>query len=610
MTRGTPDAPTREAIAASWERCERQHKLARDAAHPILRLQTSEIAPRLAHITERTGGRQGFFRQLAAVTGDGKRCLVVTDAEGVLVRLESADPDRTAEEWNGIALGSCWDERIAGTNGVSMALRTGRAITIRGADHFYARLKPFACTGAPILDADGALVGSVNLVTYDLGAAAEHHFARQFLETAADRIQRRLFEQHFAQSMLISVSAGAEGQPLSGTGLIAVDEAGIILGATAAVARIAGDRARGPLTGQAFQAVFDLESDALAKVPERVLSMPMARGAMMTFSAVLPQRDGAVSRGPRPAAAPRRRRLPPSLRDLAVGCKLMAARCAEAEMLFRAGVPFLIDGETGTGKSALIAALAGAAPVLKLDCATMGDTSADTDILRAVLSQARVLALLPRSAQERVSVLLDNIAEMPREAQAELRRQLDELEAERGGAEGAPLRVVGLSRRPLADAVAEGLFRDDLYYLLAGAQVSLPPLRARRQPEVLAQVLATKLAGRRIDLSDEAAALIRAHLFPGNLRELRAALARALLSASGDRLTPVDFGPTSIVAGGAVAAAAATDPAPMLSYDEPTRIRDALTSSGWNVSEAARRLGMSRATINRKIKRHGLSRPS
>jgi transcriptional regulator of acetoin/glycerol metabolism len=157
------DALTREEIAASWARCEGQHRLARDAARPILRLQASEIAPRLEQITERTGGRQGFFRQLASVTGDGKRCLVVTDAEGVLVRLETAGMGKRAEDWNGIALGSCWDERVAGTNGVSMALRAGRAVTVGGADHFYARLKPFACTGAPILDAEGALVGTVSL---------------------------------------------------------------------------------------------------------------------------------------------------------------------------------------------------------------------------------------------------------------------------------------------------------------------------------------------------------------------------------------------------------------------------------------------------------------
>ncbi len=246
--------------------------------------------------------------------------------------------------------------------------------------------------------------------------------------------------------------------------------------------------------------------------------------------------------------------------------------------------------------------------MLKVDCATMGSTPEDQDVLRPILSQARVLSLLSDTSEGAVTVLLDNLSEMPSEAQAELRRFLDELEAERS--EGAPrLRVVGLSRQPLLDAVAERRFRDDLYYLLAGARISLPPLRAREQPEVLAQVLATKLAGRRIDLSAEAAALIRAHPFPGNLRELRTALECALMTAAGDCLTPVDLHPTSIARDAALTAAPAAQ-VPRLSYDEATMIRDALTSSRWNVSEAARRLGVSRATINRKIKLHGLTRPS
>ncbi|MCP1167699.1 sigma-54-dependent transcriptional regulator family protein [Limimaricola litoreus] len=418
MTAGTTDLRRREEIAASWERCERQHKLTRDAARPILLLQASEIAPRLKRIVERTGGRQGFFRQLASVAGDGKRCLVVTDAEGVLVRLETAGRDRDAEDWNGIALGSCWDERIAGTNGVSMALRAGRAYTVGGADHFYARLRAFACTGAPIFDAEGALVGSVNLVTFDRGSATDHHLARQFLETAAERIQRRLFEQRFADSLLVAVSSGAHGRPLSGGGLVAVDEAGIILGATTAVDRIVGDCAPRGLKGQPFQAVFDLESEALATVPERVLSMPIAKGAMLNLSALLPGRANRVRRPIPPATAPQRRRLSLSLRQLATGCKVMAACCAEAEMLFRTGVPFLIDGETGTGKSALIAALVGNAPLLKVDCDTLNGAETGIEALQSLLSQARVLSLLAEAAQAPATVVFDNIVEMPPKTQS------------------------------------------------------------------------------------------------------------------------------------------------------------------------------------------------
>lgn len=77
-----------DAIAASWERCARQYKLRQDSGRPIPRLQSSEVAPRLEQIVESTGGRQGFFRHLASVAGEIGHCLVVTDADGVSVRIE------------------------------------------------------------------------------------------------------------------------------------------------------------------------------------------------------------------------------------------------------------------------------------------------------------------------------------------------------------------------------------------------------------------------------------------------------------------------------------------------------------------------------------------
>ena len=612
MAGRVPDIRFQDDIAASWERCARQHRLARDSARPIMRLQTSEIAPRLEQIVERTGGRQGFFRQIATVVRDGGRCLVITDADGVLVRLEAAEDGDGARDWNGIALGSCWDERIAGTNGVSMALRTKRVFTISGADHFYSGLRSFACTGAPIFDAEGAVVGTVNLVAFDHDKRTDHLFARQFLETATHRIQRRLFEQRFADQMLVSVSPDGPGGLLSGDGLIAVDEAGIILGATQAAGKLLGGDAPCDLTGQPFEVVFDMESRALAKAPDRVLSMPMPRGPAVTLSARLP---GAV-RPARPAAASpghpvRRRRLPPSLRQLATGSKTMAAACAQAEMIYAMGTPFLIEGETGAGKSALVAALAGQDPIIKVDCASMVGAQADVEALRAALSQARVFAMAPGAGRARPTVAFDNVDEMPARVQAELRGLMEDLEADRplcaADGRGHP-RIVSLSRRSLGRAVAEGRFRDDLFYMIGAARVGLPPLRDREQPEVLARVLATRIADRPIAFSDEAAALIRAHPFPGNVRELQGALERALMTASGGRITPVDLLATSIA--GAGAAPAPTAPAPRLTYDERTLIQDALASCGWNVSEAARRLNMGRATINRKIRRHGLIRPA
>lgn len=618
MIEGTKASVYKQTIAASWERCERKHNLLRDAARPILRLQSSEIAPRLEQIVERTGGRQGIIRHLASVAGEVGHCLVVTDAEGVLVRLETGAGQNGVETWNGITLGSCWDERIAGTNGVTMALQTGQAFTVRGADHYYAKLRQFACTGVPVLDAEGAMVGAVNLVSIDRGNRADYLFGQQLLATAARRIQRNLFEKHFADAMLVTLSRAGPDNVLSDDALIAVDEAGIILGATSSVEPLIGDTLPRTLKGQAFEAIFDVESQSLAHVPDRVLSMPMPKGPALTLKVRLP----GVAKQQRAALAmpQRQKRLPPSLRQLATGSTSMAAACKQAARIFDARSPLLLEGETGTGKSALIAALLEAedadAPVFRIDCATFGETESDREHLQFILEQARVLATMSDDHRRAATLVFDNVDEMPKTAQAELRRYLDELEdglqlLDNACAAGMP-RILATSKTPLGSAVHDGQFRDDLYYLLTKARVILPPLRSREHPALLAQVLAARIAGRTIDFSEEAIAAILAHGFPGNVRELRSALERALMTARSDRITPVELQDTSILQGGlcAVPVDRASGTAPKLVYDERTLILDALTSCRWNVSEAARKLGMGRATINRKMKAQGISRPT
>lgn len=608
------------AIAASWDRCARQYKLRRDAGNPIMRLQSSEIAPRLEQIVERTGGRQGHFRQLASAAGEVGHCLVVTDADGVLVRLETGRSESSTGEWNGIALGSCWDERIAGTNGVSMALRTGQAVTVRGVDHYYTQLRQFACTGIPVLDAHGKTIGAINLVSLDRGNRADYLFGQHLIAAAAQRIQRGLFETEFADAMLVSISATGSRPVFASDALIAVDDAGVILGATSAVRALVGDRLPTGLKGKAFDAIFDIDGDALARVPERVLSIPGVHGSALSLSVRMP----GVARHQFATAAiagkaERPRRLAPSLRQLAIGSQSMAAACKQAEAMFRNGASLVVEGETGTGKSALVDALLAVqgadAPVLRIDCASLGEAKAERKRFRSILEQMRMLAARPDD-RARATLVLDNVGEMPRTAQADLRLYLDEIENGNNMPAGTPAakppRIVSTTKAPLAKAVRDGRFRDDLYYLLTAAEIALPPLRAREHPEVLAQVLASRIADRMVEISAEATEVIRAYPFPGNVREMRSALERAVLTAEGGRITPVDLRLTPFTTGRPAARSRRTGAGANLrpAYDERTLLLDALSGSRWNVSEAARRLGIGRATINRKIKLHGLVRPS
>ncbi|CAD0187200.1 Acetoin catabolism regulatory protein [Ruegeria sp. THAF57] len=613
--KATPDA----AIKASWERCKDQFNLTPSTSRPILRLRSAEVAPRLEEFTERSGGRLGIISELSNIAANAGHCLVVTDQDGVLVRLEGIGQDQTEFEHNGIALGSCWDERIAGTNGVSMALAQGAAFTVSGQDHFFTSLRHFACTALPLFDAENTALGAISLSMVDRRNTADYLFATQLLGAAADRIQRALFERRFAESMIVSVASSNQRDLLKRDELVAVNEAGVILGSTASAHLLAGQSEPGQLKGKAFELMFGTEAQSLEAVPGRVLSVPRGNHPALRVSARAPQGKTDTTTGWRrpadaPALRPKRQRMASSLRQLILGSEKMEVQCTRALTLYRRALPFVIEGESGTGKSSLIRALqttqaAKAARILTIDCAALDDGDDDRAFFQTLLEQARVSGVLGVGDRGHVVLVLENVDEMPDYAQAGSRSLMAEIE-ERHLQPDDPrsLRVIATSRRSLRDAVARGAFRDDLYYLLATSTIRLPSLREREKPGLLAQTIASDLSESGAEITDEALSLITQCDWPGNLRELRNALQQALINGDGRRISALDLRETVRPRDPAPDSGAPTSP--RIAYDERTMILDALTGTRWNIAQAARNLGMGRATIHRKMKKFGITRPT
>lgn len=616
MTGISPRPETEAALGASWERCERTYKLARDTARPILRMQSTEVAPRLEEMIERTGGRNGIFRQLSGIAAETGACMVLTDTDGVLVRLEGPEQGRVIFEQNGIAFGSCWDERVAGTNGVSMALSEGKAFTVRGQDHYFALLQPFSCTAVPLFDAENRIIGAVNFSMLDRGNKADYLFARQLLGTAADRVQRLLFERRFKDSMILGVAPHASRDLMQHDELVAVNEDGIILGSTARAHLLADADNPAQLKGKAFETIFGADAAILDKVPERVVSVRRDGGSSLQITARNHQLGVGAQPGWRPARTadapkPLRRRLGLSLQRLSQGSDQMATLCSRAQACFRRALPFVIDGASGTGKSSLVAALVegerlNATQVMTIDCASLDDTAEDRAYFQTLVHQARVAGALCADILGPVTLVFENIDEMPMFAQAGLRSVLEEFDPI-PASDSVP-RIIATSRRSLIDAVEHGEFRDDLYFLLARTVISLPPLTARERLDRLATDLAASLAGVDVEIAPEAMERLCAHHWPGNARELRNVLQQALIAGDGRRISRVDLnGLIQFVAPPQTKA-----PCARIShngYDEATMITDALAGARWNVSQAARALGMGRATIHRKMKQHGITRP-
>lgn len=615
--------PFDETIKASWERCERQYGLVRATANPVLRLQASEIAPRHDELIDRSGGRLGVFSELSKLGKDAGHCLVVTDSDGIVVRFESPSATREAFETNGIGLGSCWDERIAGTNGVSVAMGAGDAVTVRGTQHYHTSLTAFACTAVPLLDADNKTIGAVSLSAFDRGSPSDYLIAKKLLLSAMGRIQSKLFEAKYKDYTIVTITSAGPGDLLRREGLVAVDDQGIILSSTVWANVLAGLPTDTNLSGQQFEGVFGTASDTFKSVPPRMASVGADQRSELNYAVRKPSADARYTRGwQRPSPPDQRRETGHLSSDLSCGSHNMAKACARVEAYIKRATPVLIEGESGTGKSALVGAISrglglGREQIVTVDCASIWDTQADRDYVQNLYSQARVVDAFGPEGQDITVLVLDNIGELPAFAQSGLRKLVEEFERT-----AAPLdmqhaqpglRIVAISRESLFEAVQEGRFREDLYYLLAGAVVELPPLREREGLRELAQRVGSQLAGANVQITEEAHEMLAAYDWPGNVRELRNALQQALLEGNGTRISLLDLQPSlRRIARHTERQQSTHSSAQALKlpiYDERQMVLDALTGTNWNVSKAARVLGIGRATINRKIKQHGLSRP-
>ncbi|MBU6259872.1 MAG: sigma 54-interacting transcriptional regulator, partial [Burkholderiales bacterium] len=278
-----------------------------------------------------------------------------------------------------------------------------------------------------------------------------------------------------------------------------------------------------------------------------------------------------------------------------------ALRLAQAAA--RMGVPILICGETGSGKEMLARRIhAGSGrpgAYVPVNCGALPPELFEAELFGYVggsfTGARREGSAGLIAAADGGTLLLDEVGELPLPLQAALLRFLDDALVRPVGGTAArrvDVQLLAATHVDLDAEVAARSFRSDLLYRLDTVRVSLPPLRLRSDFALAVRHLLDGLhPGMRID--DAAVARLAAHDWPGNFRELRSVLTRALLRAQGPMLGPADFE--------ALLPAAASRPASGLQQAAAEAIRREYERGGRSVSEAARRLGVSRTTVYRHL---------
>ncbi len=291
----------------------------------------------------------------------------------------------------------------------------------------------------------------------------------------------------------------------------------------------------------------------------------------------------------------------------------------------------LIAGETGTGKELFARGIHYASPhpgepFVAVNCAAIPPTLLESELFgheRGAFTDARARKRGLFELAGAGTLFLDELTELPPDLQPKLLRALEERRVRRlGGVEETDVRcrVIAASNRPLEALVAEGKFREDLFYRLNVLRLELPPLRERDGDiEQIARFIATEVAHEQGTepkaFTSAALSVLRAHDWPGNVRELRNVVQRAALIGEHGRIRVDDI----VITRRATMEAAATNveaeraaeiliPARGKSMEEieAEAIGHTLTLTRGNRSAASRMLGISRPTLLRKIKKHGL----
>jgi two-component system nitrogen regulation response regulator NtrX len=315
------------------------------------------------------------------------------------------------------------------------------------------------------------------------------------------------------------------------------------------------------------------------------------------------------------------------LRDLAgnTGKMIFASPAFEhaveqAGMAARSDARVLLIGESGTGKELLAEHIHqsspfSSGPFVKVNCAAI-----PTELIESELFGHEKGAFTGAAAQRRGkfemanggTLFLDEVGDLHGASQAKLLRVLQEGEFNRVGGEQSirvSVRVVSATNRDLGGMVAQGKFREDLYYRLSVVPIRVPALRERTRDirplaEYFLDDFCTRNNFKRKSIDEEVYPVLEAYAWPGNARELRNAIERMAILTAGDRLTresvPVEIrmqrdAPRSSVQD-------ARDSA------EREHLMRALEDAGWNISAAARTLGIERTNLHKRIKALGLSR--
>lgn len=580
----------REIVLRSWIRSQERvgvHALAR--APTIAQDELYELRSRNTRL--RKAARSAVHRAGYLLEGAGAM-LLLCDRAGVVMDATGDARVLSRGEENHLHPGGRWEEADIGTNAIGTALHVGKPVSISGVEHFCEAIQRWSCAAAPIRDpASGHLLGAI-----DISGPSDKNFqqASALSVALALQIEEALHGLNLQEHKALIDRLLRRRKVYGGDEAIVLDRYGHEVWSTTPI-QTAVDGSLGetrPFSELALEC--DGDADRLATrmrqiLPEAEVDLISEQGdsigLIITLTRKRSRRSGGTFSGDdlptivQPGSALR------EVYDLAR--KLVANR-----------VPLLIKGAAGSGKETLARALHADGPLASRPFEVVECSLLTPERLRSGFGRDAGFAEL---AQTGGTLVLDEPAETPGLVQPLLAQSLAQLFRN----DGPPLQLVTLSSIPLSDLLEANTLRADLYFRLVGATVRLPALAERRGdlPGLIrhfAERYAERRQGKTLRFTPAAMLHLQAYDWPGNLRELRN-LIETVSATSLSGLIDVPDLPPAVRGVGSSREETLRD-------RERAEILNAVSATSGNMTETARRLGISRSTLYLKLAQYGVSR--
>jgi sigma-54 dependent transcriptional regulator, acetoin dehydrogenase operon transcriptional activator AcoR len=639
LVEGSNDRQLQEAdarIARSWRRCIQDYGLDPAAAREPLVLDRATLLERQERLSELLAIAKVEMTNLYQQIAGSGYAVLLTDRDGTVLNY-IADPtlvDVTSR--TGLTLGGVWNEQQQGTNGMGTCLMERKPLVVHHEDHFFARNVDLTCSAAPIFDPFGELQAVLDASSNSRDSKQAQQHTMVLVHMSAQMMENCLFLSRFRGHFVLRFHSRPEFVSILGEGILAFDGDGKILAANQSALYQIGIKSRDAIVGAPIGEIFNITLSGLvaraSRHPSAVLPIHESRHgrrffAMLQMPSVAPALcEGAPARGRTAAVAASSGPYRPSLDELEFGDARMTHNVRCAKRVMNAGIPILLHGETGTGKEVFARAVHMASeradrPFVALNCAAIPESLIESELFgykHGAFTGARREGNRGKILQSSGGTLfLDEIGDMPLQLQTRLLRVLEEREIVPLGGENAlavDLHVISATHQSLEELIEQGRFREDLYYRLKGITLTLPALRERTDiGNVIRGILAQEAQDSDAHIEDDAFDLLRQYYWPGNIRQLRNVLRTALVLRTGSGVRLSDLPPEIVNAGnaprrGAHAGSGAGEEDALASAERDALLRE-LERHRWNVSTTAASIGLSRNTLYRKMKKHGIFQP-